>query len=59
MNKDHVKGKAKEVEGEIKKAAGKLTGDKELEAEGRVKDKEGEVQQGVGDLKDGVKKILK
>ena len=59
MNKDHIKGKTKEIEGEIQKGAGKLTGDRKEAAKGAAKKKEGEAQQGVGDLKDGVKKILK
>ena len=44
MNKDQVKGSVKE-------AAGKLVGNRDLEAEGKVDKSVGKVQAKVGDLK--------
>lgn len=56
MDKEHLKGGAKHVEGEAKKAAGKITGDKKLEAEGHADRAEGEVRKKAGDIKDAMKK---
>ena len=36
MDKEHVKGAADKVKGAVKEAAGKVTGDKELETEGKI-----------------------
>ncbi len=49
---DRVEGAAKNMGGEIKEAAGKLTGDEKLKAEGRADQVEGKVQNAVGGLKD-------
>ena len=35
MDKEHVKGAADKAKGAIKNAAGKLTGDKRMQAEGK------------------------
>jgi uncharacterized protein YjbJ (UPF0337 family) len=56
MNKDHVEGAGKEAKGAVKHAAGKLTGDAKLQAEGKADKAAGKVQGAVGDLKDAVKK---
>jgi uncharacterized protein YjbJ (UPF0337 family) len=56
MNKEHVKGAADKAKGAIKEAAGKLTGDKKLEAEGKLDKMKGEVRDVVGDVKDAVKR---
>ncbi len=55
MEKEHLKGAAKTAEGQIKETAGKLTGDKKLEVEGKLKQAEGEVRKAVGDAKDAIK----
>jgi uncharacterized protein YjbJ (UPF0337 family) len=49
---DRVEGAAKNIGGNIKEAAGKLTGDEKLKAEGRAEQVEGKVQNAVGGLKD-------
>ena len=36
MDREHVKGAADKAKGAIKDAAGKLTGDKELQSEGKL-----------------------
>jgi uncharacterized protein YjbJ (UPF0337 family) len=55
MNKDQVKGRAKEAEGKIKEVAGKLVGNETLEAKGKVQKIIGEVQAMFGDLKKKMK----
>ena len=55
MDKEHVKGAADKVSGATKEAAGKLTGDKKLQAEGKMDKAKGAVRDFVGDVKDDVK----
>jgi uncharacterized protein YjbJ (UPF0337 family) len=55
MNKDQVKGTAKDVGGKIQEEAGKLVGSKEQQAKGLKHQVEGKIQKGVGDLKEAVK----
>jgi uncharacterized protein YjbJ (UPF0337 family) len=57
MNKDQVKGEAKDIAGKIQEEAGKLVGSKEQQAKGLEKQVEGKIQKGVGDLKETVKKV--
>ncbi len=49
---DRVEGAAKNLGGNIKEAAGKVTGDEKLKAEGRAEQVEGKIQNAVGGLKD-------
>ena len=55
MNKDQVKGRVEEATGKVKEVAGKVTGDKDLEQEGKVQNIGGKVQAGYGDLKEDIK----
>ncbi|MBX3581578.1 MAG: CsbD family protein [Rhizobiaceae bacterium] len=58
VNKDQVKGVAKEVKGSVKQAAGKATGNRSMEAEGAVEKTAGKVQKGFGDAKEKIKRAL-
>ncbi|MDI1327287.1 MAG: CsbD family protein [Brevundimonas sp.] len=49
---DRIEGAAKNMGGKVKEAAGKVTGDEKLKAEGRADQVEGKVQNAVGGLKD-------
>ena len=55
MNKDQVKGTAKDAAGKIQEAAGKATGSKEHEAKGLGKQAAGKAQKTYGDAKEAVK----
>jgi uncharacterized protein YjbJ (UPF0337 family) len=55
MNKDQVKGRAKEVKGKVKEVTGKVTGNKTQEVKGKVEKNLGKAQAGYGDLKSEVK----
>jgi uncharacterized protein YjbJ (UPF0337 family) len=55
MNKDQVKGRIEEATGKVKEVTGKVTGDKDLEQEGKVQNIGGKVQAGYGDLKEDIK----
>jgi uncharacterized protein YjbJ (UPF0337 family) len=59
MNKDQVKGRVKEAQGKIKEVAGKLVGNEEMEAEGKVQKVLGEAQAKFGDVKEDVKDAVK
>ncbi len=59
MNKDQIKGTAKDVAGKAQEKAGRLVGSKEHETKGMEKQVEGKVQKGVGDVKETVKDTVK
>jgi uncharacterized protein YjbJ (UPF0337 family) len=52
-------GAADKAKGNIKEAAGDLTGDKDLEREGKVDQASGGVKDKVGDVADSAKDALK
>lgn len=52
MDKDRIEGSAKQMKGAVKEVAGKVIGDKKLEAEGKAEKAAGKVQNAVGGLKD-------
>ena len=56
MDREHIKGAADKAKGAIKDAAGKMTGDKKLQAEGKFDKAKGAAHQAVGDAKDAVKR---
>ncbi len=52
MDEDRTKGKAKDVGGTMKEAAGKALNDKDMERSGKADQAEGKLQKGVGEAKD-------
>jgi uncharacterized protein YjbJ (UPF0337 family) len=52
MNKDHVKGTAKDIAGKVQEKAGELTGSEKQQVKGLKNQAEGKIQKGVGDVKD-------
>ncbi|HWA04565.1 MAG TPA: CsbD family protein [Rhizomicrobium sp.] len=59
MDKDRLKGAAKQATGAVKETAGKLTGDAKLEAEGKGEKIAGKAQNAVGGVKDAVREAVK
>lgn len=59
MDKDRLKGKAKDVTGRIERQAGEWTGDEETQAKGAVKQAEGKVQNIAGRAKDAGRDALR
>ncbi|MET0438927.1 MAG: CsbD family protein [Devosia sp.] len=59
MHKDEAKGVGKQVKGALKDAAGGLTGNEKLQAEGKADKVVGKVQQKAGELKDKARDALK
>ena len=54
MDKDRIDGAADKAKGGIKEAAGKLTGDSKLQAEGKMDKASGAVKNAVGGAKDAI-----
>ena len=54
MNKDQVKGAAKDIGGKVQEEVGKLVGSKEQQAKGLKKQISGKLQEAVGDAKQTV-----
>jgi uncharacterized protein YjbJ (UPF0337 family) len=59
MDREHVKGAADKAKGAIKGAAGKVTGDKELQAEGKFDKAKGSAHNAAGDVKDALRHASK
>ena len=59
MNKDQAKGTMKDVAGKVQAEAGKLTGNKEMEAKGLKNQVVGKAQKTLGDAKEVVKDATK
>jgi uncharacterized protein YjbJ (UPF0337 family) len=59
MDKDRIEGAAKQVKGSIKEAVGKVTGDRQTQAEGVAEKAAGKVQNSIGGAKDAVREALK
>lgn len=59
INKDQIKGRAKEAEGKVQEVAGRIVGNKEQEAKGMAKKSLGQLQATLGDVKQNMKDSLK
>lgn len=59
MNKDQLKGQAKDIAGKARQKAGQITGSEEQQAKGLGDQAEGKLQKGWGDVKDAAKDIKK
>ena len=59
MDNEHLKGAVDKVSGAAKEAAGKITGDKKLEAEGKMDKAKGAARGFIGDTKDAARRAEK
>jgi uncharacterized protein YjbJ (UPF0337 family) len=59
MDREHIKGTAEKAKGSIKDTAGKVTGDKKLQSEGKLDKAKGSAHNVAGDIKDAVKENSK
>ena len=57
MDKERVKGGIKKATGEIKEKAGRMTGDRDTEVEGKAEKAEGRVRSAVGHAKDAAREV--
>jgi uncharacterized protein YjbJ (UPF0337 family) len=55
MDREHVKGAADKAKGAIKEGAGKLSGDKDMETEGKIDKAKGSAHNAAGDVKDAAR----
>ena len=55
MNKDQVKGEAKDIAGKVQEKVGKVTGSTKQQVKGLEKQISGKVQKGYGDAKESAK----
>ena len=58
MDKQRIEGGLKKATGTIKEKAGQITGDRDLEAEGKMEKAEGHLRSGIGHAKDAVREIV-
>ena len=56
MNRDQVKGAAKNIAGKVQEKVGQLTGNKTQQAKGAAKQVEGKVQKGAGNVEQSLEK---
>ena len=54
MNKDQLKGSAKDLAGKVQQKTGELTGSEKQQVKGLKNQVEGKVQKGVGDVKEAL-----
>ena len=59
MNRDQVKGTAKDVAGKVQQRVGELTGNKTQQAKGAARQVEGKVQKGVGNVEQALDKAAR
>lgn len=58
VDKDRIKGSAKQIKGGVKDAVGRATGDTKTQSEGKADKAEGKAQNTVGGVKDKVRDAL-
>jgi uncharacterized protein YjbJ (UPF0337 family) len=56
MDRDRIKGMGDQAKGSMKDAAGKVTGDSKLQAEGKMDRAKGKVENAVGGMKDSLRR---
>jgi uncharacterized protein YjbJ (UPF0337 family) len=59
MDKDRIKGMADQAKGAVKDAAGKVTGDTKLQAEGKMDKVKGKLENAAGGARDAVREADK
>jgi uncharacterized protein YjbJ (UPF0337 family) len=59
MDREHIKGAADKAKGAVKDTAGKLTGDKQMQSEGKLDKAKGAAHEVAGNVKDAFRKATK
>jgi uncharacterized protein YjbJ (UPF0337 family) len=57
MDRQRMEGGLKKATGTVKEKAGQITGDRDLEAEGKVDKGEGHIRSAVGNVKDAAREF--
>ena len=55
MDNDRIKGMGDQAKGSMKDAAGKITGDSKLQAEGKMDKAKGKIENAVGGMKESLR----
>ena len=58
MNKDQVQGRIAQVKADIKKAAGRVTGNRRMLGDGVIDHARGKAQASYGDVKERLRKVV-
>jgi uncharacterized protein YjbJ (UPF0337 family) len=58
MDREHVKGFADKAKGAVKEGAGKVSGDKNLQNEGKADKAKGAAHKAAGDVKDSAREAV-
>jgi uncharacterized protein YjbJ (UPF0337 family) len=59
MDREHVRGAADKAKGTVKVVAGKVSGDKEMESEGKLDKAKGDLHNAAGNVKDAARDLSK
>jgi uncharacterized protein YjbJ (UPF0337 family) len=59
MDREHVRGAADKAKGTVKDIAGRMTGDKKLQAEGKADKAKGDLHKAAGNVKDAARNFTK
>jgi uncharacterized protein YjbJ (UPF0337 family) len=55
MDREHMRGAAEKAKGAVKDIAGKVSGDKELQVEGKLDKAKGSAHEAAGNVKDAMR----
>ena len=55
MDRDRIEGSGTKVKGDLKEAAGRVTGDQKLQQEGAMDKVKGKIQNAIGGIKDALR----
>jgi uncharacterized protein YjbJ (UPF0337 family) len=58
MNRDQVQGRIAQVKGDLKKVAGRMTGNRRLQGDGLIDHARGKAQAGYGDVRERLRKVV-
>ena len=58
MNRDQVQGRIAQVKGDLKKVAGRVTGNRRLQGDGLIDHARGKAQAGYGDAREVLRKVF-
>ena len=58
MDKERIKGGIDKATGTVKEKVGQMTGDRDMEAEGKADKAEGRIRGAVGHVKDAAREII-
>jgi uncharacterized protein YjbJ (UPF0337 family) len=59
MDREHIKGASDKAKGAVKDTAGKVTGDKKMQSEGKLDKAKGAAHEAAGDVKEAFRKASK